>query len=154
MRIIRSWQYPPLASESHDTWHENYTEECVRGFDAMSDTCLIRHRWVSGIAKTQCFRQVVHARFGCLLETPITVGVMWRKFFSLVMASSSQIGYSYNELIEKAEAQVKTRPGLWIDLMDDLRVWKKMTDWLEVSFFSPSIPRLVANWFRFLCSLC
>ena len=61
------------------------------------------------------------------------------------MASSSPIGYSYDELIEKAEAQVKTCPGLWIDLMDDLQVWKKMTDWLEVSFFSPSIPSPVAN---------
>ena len=61
------------------------------------------------------------------------------------MASSSQIGYSYEELIEKAEAQVKTRPGLWIDLMEDLRVWKKMTDWLEVSLFFPSIPSLVIS---------
>ena len=61
------------------------------------------------------------------------------------MASSSQIGYSYEELIEKAEAQVKTRPGLWIDLMEDLRVWKKMTDWLEVSLFFPLIPTLVIN---------
>ena len=64
---------------------------------------------------------------------PITVGIMCQKFFSLVMASSSQIAYSYDDLIEKAEAQVKTWPGLWVDLMDDLLVWKQVTDWLEVS---------------------
>ena len=51
------------------------------------------------------------------------------------MASPSQITYSYSDLIEKAEAQIKTRPGLWGDLIDDLRIWKKMTDWLEVSCF-------------------
>ena len=51
------------------------------------------------------------------------------------MASSSQITYSYSDLIEKAEAQIKTRPGLWGDLIDDLWIWKKTTDWLEVSCF-------------------
>ena len=51
------------------------------------------------------------------------------------MASSSQITYLYSDLIEKAEAQIKTHPGLWGDLINDLRIWKKTTDWLEVSFF-------------------
>ena len=52
---------------------------------------------------------------------------------SSAMASSSQITYSYEDLLEKAEAQIKTRPGLWGDLIEDLRIWQKVTDWLEVS---------------------
>ena len=48
------------------------------------------------------------------------------------MASSSQIAYSYEDLIKKAEAQVKTRPGLWGNLIKDLWTWKKVTDWVEV----------------------
>ena len=65
MRIIRSWQYPPLALESHDAWHENYTEGCVWGF-VMSDECLTRQGWVLGIAETLCLWQMVYARFGHL----------------------------------------------------------------------------------------
>ena len=66
------------------------------------------------------------------------------------MASSSQIAYSYDDRLEKAEAQVKTWPGLWIDLMDDLRVWKKVTDWLEVSFFFVSEYNCELIWCFFI----
>ena len=52
---------------------------------------------------------------------------------SSAMASSSQISYSYEDLLEKAEAQIKTHPGLWGDLIEDLWIWQKVTDWLEVS---------------------
>ena len=45
-------------------------------FDAMGDACSMKHRWVSGVAETQCLWQVVRARFGRLLEMSITVGVM------------------------------------------------------------------------------
>ena len=52
---------------------------------------------------------------------------------SSAMASSSQITYSYEDLLKKAEALIKTRPGLWGDLIEDLWIWQKVTNWLKVS---------------------